>query len=246
MMARSLNPRIRAAPVLALLVVWAAACAPGDREPVDEPETMGEPTSAELAAFRQEVGEALEALRYELQGMRERVAAAAPEEWEELSSTADRAQVEVMSAVDRLAEATAEEAREIRRAATERLAELEAEVTRSNLETMEDPEALRMVAEGQLDVLAADLTAIEERAMEKAGEVGAQDPEAPGPAPALTKVAELEANLHELRASTAEVAEAAGEEFAQAREALSEGVSELTLEVRRLWYAVRWDVDAAA
>jgi hypothetical protein len=225
----------------------AFACSPGADAPEEMPPDEVEPTttSQELEEFRGEVAESFDEIRAELAEMREAVQAESAETWEDLSGSAERASDEVMADIERLRTATAEEAEQIQTAAGDRLAELEAEVARRDVENSPDSGSLIEAMNERLTELEADLDAIGAHTG-----MGATPPP-PGTPTDQSMVTEqeimdLRTRISDARAELEQAAMATGAEFEAAREELGEELAELTRDVRREFYEVRWGLDEAA
>jgi hypothetical protein len=251
----------------AMMAVAAAAviaCAPTEQ--------AEGPSAAELEQFREEVTQALEAVRAELLELQDHISERAPEEWSYLSTVAEVTHAEVMSDLERITEAGPEEIDEVRRAAARRLAELEGEVVKREVDTADDRETLRTVVEHHLAQLEGNLAAVarqvdartapEEAAEDPVAEPdwdrGSQDPRPePGGAEDVdpTRLAELQDELQVIRewldrlvgASDEELEdrEVSEEEFEGLRRDLGESMAEVTRKVRALWYSTRWKVTSA-
>lgn len=245
----------RIAPALTLLALTMGACGAPDREVAfqDDQEPAVTLSAAQWEDFRNEVRSSLEGIRMEVEGL----AAATPGEERvvELARSTEETREEVMVELDRLATASADEARDIRRAASERLAELEAEVARNDVATSTTAEELSGSLEARLTGLSSDLEDLRQVAMD----VPPYDPEAPPPAttdPAMTpppavamdlsveELAELEGRVAELRTVAMAAATAPQDELEDARDDLGDALADITREVRKHWYAARWNADA--
>lgn len=229
--------------VPALLVVLVAGstlfgCGPGDE--------ADQPTAEELEEFRSEVNQALEAIRIELETLQERLVDEAPDQWVRLTNVAEDTREELNRHLERVDAATADEAREVRQVASEHLARLEAEVVRSDLKLTEDPIELRETAEGHLFMLEGSLHALHDQAAAAPGQADAPESSGRDAPVALTpeKVAELEERLERVRETAATVAEAPEAEFAEVREEVSLLMAELTEDLRKAWYLMRWESGA--
>lgn len=231
------------------------ACAPAEEEG---------PSAAELEQFRQEVTQALEAVRAELQDLQERISEEAPEEWSHLSTVAETTRDEVMADLQRLTEASAEEVKEVRRAAARRLAGLEAEVVQREVNMADDLETLRMVAEHHLAQLEDNLSEVARRSAEalsreeqaaESQEDPAQDALPMQDTDRVTpdRIAEIEDEIQVLRdwvervtdLPEEELEEEYQEDFETLRQDVGESMGEITRKVRALWYSTRWQATVA-
>lgn len=232
----------------ALLAFGLAGCGPSERSPdgFAEADATGagvEALTYEMASFQSEVRATLEQIRFDVQSLQAEISEDFEERWAELARTTEETQAELLGDLDRLAVASVEEAAEIRRAASERLAELEGEVARSEVETAEDAGRLSEAVSQHVQLLASDLDDL--RRVASGPVPGDPTPDlwaAPPLAPET--VTELEVRLEQVQVAALTTLEAGEEAFEEAREELGGAVAELTREVRKHWYAVRWQAEA--
>jgi TolA-binding protein len=222
--------------------------------PADEPEV---PTAAELEQFRDDVIQALDSVRTELQDLQERVAEEAPEEWRYLSTVAEVTREEVISDLERLTDATAEEAEEVRRAAARRLAELEAGVVQGEVKAAADIESLTMVVEHHLAQLQGDLSTLGGRVLaaptqddpaeaERAPAPEAGDMEGRGREDVPSRrIEELEDEIQVIQQWADRLSEFSENGMEPLQEDLGRALGEVTRKVRILWYSNRWNVTLA-
>jgi hypothetical protein len=224
---------------LASLPVLLVLPATGCTQQGDEAEELLD--AQELAAFRDEVTEALVEIQAELSEMQAQIAPLAEDSWNSLTSTTERATTEMRADLDRLATATAEEARAIQRAAAERLAELEAEMTRTEISSATSADSLVATANSRLLSLESDINTIAERSM-----VPPEDATMEGEmATAHDDALDLQVRVAEIRANLTEVApEEAEEAFVATREEIGSDIADLTQDVRKKWYEQQWGLES--
>lgn len=242
------NRNYTAGVLLALVATGAFGCGPSqeaeestmqevDRATVSASESMRE----ELAAFRTEVGSALSQIRHELMTLQEDMAAGSREELTELSDSAAQATSDLMSDLQRLDYATAEQARAIQRAATTRLADLEGQVAEGQVAASKDADELAKVVDEQLEHLESDLDNMDQSVMSQPP----TDDRGARPEGEL-QIARLRHQIDNVRSEAVEIdGDITPAELELRRVELGDAIAELTREVRREWYTLRWELDAA-
>ncbi len=233
--------------LVALAISAGLAACGSDAEEADRPvvETPPPPVeSSEFAEFRGEVVESLDEIRTELDEMRDSVRVETTEAWVELSGAAERTRDEVMADVDRMSRATAEEARQIQMSAGERLAELESEVARRDIVAADDaPSVIEAINEHLVD-LEADLDALREEPAPGDTIPPVSVPPDPRSLASQNDLTSMRERLAEIRMELDGITLESEQDFAETRDELGKEVAELTRDIRREWYEVRWGLGA--
>jgi hypothetical protein len=212
---------------------------------------------AQLEAFRADVDSVLSELRSEIEEMREGLREEDTDRWTQVSTRVEETRGDVLEDMDRLETADEDEARRIRDRASERIAELEADVVRSDLELTRDAQTFAQKMDEHLTELESDLAELGAHAAQRPEDVDRRDDGDPDPDAAERirdavdwtgeldeqEIENLREELIELREEMARVPERAAEDngFESVRDDLSGRVGDLTEDIKRHWYAMKWD-----
>jgi hypothetical protein len=221
---------------------------------------------AQIASMRSDVESILNDFRAELDGLRDQMQGEPNERLTQASARVEETRGEVLSDMEQLETADVDEARRIRDRASARLAELEGDVARSELEASHDAQTLTQRVEQRLADLESDLTDLERAAVlqnrddEDSGWFN--DDEQVERDRRATEVSQAERvraqqyrhspdtdEVDSLREELAEVREEAarfpaqardGDDFESLRDDLSGRIADLTQDIKKHWYALKW------
>lgn len=243
-----------------LAVLAAVACEPAENGPdrwTDDPEarTPTPEMRAQMNELRAEVESVLNELRTEIDQLRELAREEEPRERvTRVATRYEETRGDIMSDLEEARTADDhDELRRVRDRTSERLAELEADVVRAELETTRDAGTLSQRVEQQLSALESDLAEIRARVAERPRSPEAR--EEPGVRDRVEgwfdddiderEIENLRDDLMELRQEAARIQERVrDDDFESVRDDLSGNVADLTQDVRKHWYALRWMGDA--
>lgn len=254
---------------VALFAITAVGCGAPERgeDPAVRTDTLIVSADQEIRshfeAFRREASATLDELRSDMDQMREELGAEFDEWMADVTVRLQETQQEVQADLARLESVTVSEAEDIRRRASERLSESEAELAEGEVRAARDPEEVAVRTEERLEDLEATLDSLDARIQGLSAGV-AEEPEQPmeeneeaiapddhvavdraGSDLDPAEVAALRAELNELRARAFQLRAEVDEDWEDTRDSLADELAELTRDVRRQWYAAKWDREHA-